>query len=41
MNVAVFVFPGSVTLIEKVWLPSARVGKTAGAVIVNVSPVVA
>ena len=41
MNVALFVFPGSVTLIEKVWLPSARVGKVAGAVIVNVSPVVA
>jgi hypothetical protein len=41
VKVAVFVFPGSVTLIEKVWLPSARVGKTAGAVIVNVSPVVA
>ena len=41
MNVALFVFPGSVTLIEKVWLPSARVGMVAGAVIVNVSPVVA
>ena len=41
MNVALFVFPGSVTLIEKVWLASARVGKVAGAVIVNVSPVAA
>ena len=41
MKVAVFVFPGSVTLIEKVWLPSALVGKVAGEVIVNVSPVVA
>lgn len=40
MNVALFVFPGSVTLIENVWLPSARVGKVAGAVIVKVSPVV-
>ena len=38
MNVALFVFPESVTLIEKVWLPSARVGKVAGAVIENVSP---